>query len=835
MLCAVTALTLALPPLAHAQTAQTSRSSATPVVPMVQPSAGGIFGFAPAHVAAQQALETRFDAQIDPKDLDAWLKRYAAEPNHVGSPHDKLNAEYTLAQWKAWGWDARIESFDILYPTPLAESLELVSGGPAFKARLDEPPVAGDASSSHKKDQLPPYLAYQGDGDVTAEVVYVNQGMPEDYKLLERMGVEVKGKIVITRYGGGWRGLKPQLAQEHGAVGCLIYSDPADDGYATDDVYPKGGQRPKDGVQRGSVQKMMIYPGDPLTPGVGATKDAKRLTRETAPTILKIPALPISYADAEPFLKALDGAVVPRAWRGALPITYHTGPGPVRARLMVKSDWSLKTIYDVVGVMKGSELPDEWVLRGNHRDGWVNGASDPLSGHGGMMAEAQAIGRLAKAGFRPKRTLVYLSWDAEEPGLIGSTEWAELHADELQKKAVAYLNSDNIDRGYFHAGGSQALQHMVNEVMRDVTDPEKGVSLSTRLRARYRVTGYEDSAERAKKLAKIAAGASDLPIEALGSGSDYSAFLQHLGIATLDLGFGGEGVDGGVYHSAYDTYEHYVRFGDPSFRYGAALAKTVGRMVLRISEADAPPMRFADTAATVAEYVEEVKKLSGGQRDKADTLNGLLDANAFALASDPTKVLNPPAREPAKPVLDFGPLEQAAARLKASAGSYDARFATAGTVATPATRAGLGKAMIGMEQAFLGADGLPDRPWFRHLIYAPGTLTGYGAKTLPGVREAIEAGRYDIASAYVAKTATAIERYARALDAAADLMTTPAPRAQGRGAAAPVMQSGAAQVGQSQSAPALRGPIAQQHFTWIGKPKVVIDPPPSKDASTDSR
>ena len=810
LLCAATALSLLISPLAQAQTlaGQGAPTSTT-----------SIFGFAPAHVAAQTALEARFDAQIDPRDLDAWMKRYAAEPNHVGSPHDKLNAEYTLAQWTAWGWDARIETFDILYPTPLAESLELVSGGPAFKARLDEPPVPGDASSARKKDQLPPYLAYQGDGDVTAEVVYVNQGMPEDYKLLERMGVEVKGKIVIARYGGGWRGLKPQLAQEHGAVGCLIYSDPADDGYATDDVYPKGGQRPKDGVQRGSVQKMMIYPGDPLTPGVGATKDAKRLTRETAPTILKIPALPISYADAEPFLKALDGAVVPRGWRGALPITYHTGPGPGRAHLLVKSDWSLKTIYDVVGVMKGAELPDEWVLRGNHRDGWVYGASDPLSGHGGMMAEAQAIGRLAKAGFRPKRTLVYLSWDAEEPGLIGSTEWAEQHADELQKKAVAYLNSDNIDRGYFHAGGSQALQHMVNEVMGAVADPEKGVSLSARLRARYRLTGYEDAAERAKRLAKIAAGDTDLPIEALGSGSDYSAFLQHLGIATLDLGFGGEGVDGGVYHSAYDTYEHYSRFGDPGFRYGAALAKAVGRMVLRLSEADGPPMRFSDTAATVADYLDELKKLSSSQRDKAETLNRLIDAGAFSLAGDPTKVLHPPSREPSTPILDFGLLDQAVAKLKGSAASYDARFAAAGAVAPPRTRAALDHAMIGMEQAFLGAGGLPDRPWFRHLIYAPGTLTGYGAKTLPGVREAMEAGDYAIAAAYVAKTATAIERYATLLDAAADLLTTPATRAEFKAAAPQVAETSRAAVGQRHGV-----------FTWIGKPKVVFDPPTPRDA-----
>ena len=441
----------------------------------------------------------------------------------------------------------------------------------------------------------------------------------------------------------------------------------------------------------------------------------------------------------------------------------------------MKSDWSLKTIYDVVGVMKGSaELPDEWVLRGNHRDGWVNGASDPLSGHGGDDgggAGHRAASRRRASG--PRSTLVYLSWDAEEPGLIGSTEWAETHADELQKKALVYINSDNIDRGYFHAGGSQALQHMLGEVADSVMDPEKGVSLTERQRARYRVSGYEDSNDRAKRLAKIAAGPSDLPIEALGSGSDYSSFLQHLGVATIDVGFGGEGVDGGVYHSAYDTWEHYSRFGDPGFKYGAALSKVVGHTVLRLSEADAPPMRFSDTAATIAEYVDELKKLNAGQKEKADTLNRLVTSRAFALASDPTKVSTPPSQEPTPATVDFGLLDQAVAKLKAAASSYDARSAAAGPTASPALRVALDKTAIGMEQHFLGAEGLPDRPWFKHLIYAPGLLTGYGAKTLPGVREAIEGGRYDTAAIYVVRTAEAIGRYADALTAAADSITYP--------------------------------------------------------------
>jgi N-acetylated-alpha-linked acidic dipeptidase len=737
---------------------------------------GSVFGFSPARAADELSTEARFDSLISTADLDAWMKRYAAYPNQVGSPHDKENAEFTLAQFKAWGWDAKIETFEILYPTPITVGLELVGGAAPFKAKLHEPPVAGDSTETRYAGALPPYLAYQGDGDVTAEVVYVNQGMPDDYKALARIGVDVRGKIVIARYGGGWRGLKPQLAQEHGAVGCLIYSDPADDGYATDDVYPKGGQRPADGVQRGSVQKMMLYPGDPTTPGVGSVPGVKgRLTREQATTILKIPALPISYADAKPFLEALDGQVVPRNWRGALPITYHTGPGPVRAHLVVKSDWGFKIIYDVVATMKGSDEPDTWVMRGNHRDGWVYGASDPLSGHGAMLAEAKAIGALAKTGWKPKRTLVYLSWDAEEPGLIGSTEWAETHADDIQKKALAYVNTDNSDRGFFHAGGSQALQHMLGEVTTAVQDPERQVSVAQRLRARYRVSGLEEPNERAKRLAKTAAADKDLPIEALGSGSDYSAFLQHLGVATLDLGFGGEGVDGGVYHSAYDTYEHYVRFGDPGFRYSAALAQVTGRTVMRLAQADAAPMRFADTATTVAEYVEELKKLNTSQREKAEESNALLDSGAFTLAADPTKPTSPPPRETAPPKLDFAPLDQAVAKLKASAASYDARFAAAGVAAPAAARAALDRRLAAQEQAFLGAEGLPERPWFRHLIYAPGSLTGYGAKTLPGVREAMEAGRYDTAAVYVAKTAAAIERYASALDAAADSLTHPTP------------------------------------------------------------
>ena len=669
--------------------------------------------------------------------------------------------------FKSWGWDARIETFEILYPTPVSESLELL--GPSRRT----PPSCTSRRSPPTRPlsepgQLPPYVAYQGDGDVTGELVYVNYGMPDDYKALARQGIDVRGKIAIARYGGGWRGLKPKLAQEHGAIGCLIYSDPADDGYATADVYPKGPQRPADGVQRGSVQDMTTYPGDPLTPGVGATKDAKRLTRETAKTILKIPTLPISYGDALPLLSALGGDVVPPKWRGGLPITYHPGPGPAKVRLQVKSEWSLKTIYDVIAVMKGSEQPDQWIVRGNHHDGWVFGASDPLSGQVALMAEAKALGVLAKQGWKPKRTLVYASWDAEEPGLVGSTEWAETHADELQQKAVAYINSDNIDRGFLFVGGSGALQRFAGEVAGEVSDPQTRVSLRDRQQARIRTEAAAGN-DRMKTLAKAIGANGETPLEALGSGSDYSSFLQHLGIATLDVGFGGEGEDGGVYHSAYDSYVHYAKFGDPGEAYGAALAKVIGRMTLRLADSDVAPMRFAATADHVAGWVGEVKKLAGDLREKNGESNRLLDSGAWKLAADPLTSEQPPVQEPVPPTFDFAPLDRAAARLKASAAAYDR--AVAGATALPAARlASLNARLAKQEQAFLDPGGLPGRPWFRNMAYAPGVFTGYGAKTLPGVREAIEDGRYDDATRYIAVTAKAIDAYAASLDQAAALL-----------------------------------------------------------------
>jgi N-acetylated-alpha-linked acidic dipeptidase len=735
-----------------------------------------VFGVGPIHAQTAQPspaeVERRFDASLNAAEMASWMKTMAAEPNHVGSPHDKANAEMVLAQFREWGWDAHIETFEVLYPTPTSEALELLGPEP-FKATLTEPPVPGDETSTRAKDGLPAYVAYQGDGDVTAPLVYVNYGMREDYLQLERLGVSVKGKIVIARYGEGWRGLKPKLAQEHGAVGCIIFSDPRDDGYAAADAYPKGPARPAQGVQRGSVADMTLYPGDPLTPGIGATANAPRLAIADAPAILKIPTLPISYADAQHFLAALDGRVVPSNWRGALPITYHVGgTDQARVHMAVKSDWPLKTIYNVVATMKGSAYPDQWIMRGNHHDGWVFGAADPMSGHIAMMGEAKAIGALAKTGWRPKRTLVYLSWDAEEPMLLGSTEWAETHAAELKEKALVYVNSDGSGRGFLGVQGSHSLQHLVNRVAADVTDPETGVSVAARARARMLVAGAAPGAsEDAKENAKMAADAAhDLPIGALGSGSDYSSFLQHLGIAALNVGFGGEGQVGGVYHSAYDTYEYYSRFGDPGFAYAPVLAKTVGRLVLRMADADVPLARYGDFAETVSRYLDQVKKLADTKREAAETQAKLLAADAYRLTDDPTKTSGPPTALKSVPHFNMAPLENAIDHLKRSAKAYDTALAAKGAAQTDAIKTKLIELARQAEQSLAVDVGLPGRDWYKHLIYAPGRYTGYGPKTLPGVREAIEEERWADVDRYALLTGAALDAYADRLEEGLRLM-----------------------------------------------------------------
>jgi len=715
--------------------------------------------------ATPKAIEAALDAGISAADQDAWLKQMTSDPNHVGSPHDKANAEFMLAKFREWGWDARIEQFDVLYPTPIATTVEMVApehivlGG-------QEPAIPEDPTSANTKGALPPYVAFQGDGDVTGDLVYVNYGMRDDYAALARRGIDVKGKIVIARYGSGWRGLKPKLAQDHGAIGCIIYSDPADDGYAQGDVYPRGGTRPPFGVQRGSVADMPLYPGDPLTPGIGAVPGAKRLAREDAPTILKIPVLPMSYADATKLLQRLGGPVLAGNQRGALPITYHTGgDGGVKVHLAVKSDWSIKPIYDVIATLKGAKYPDEWVVRGNHHDGWVFGAQDPLSGNVALMSEAKALGVLYNQGWRPARTIVYASWDAEEPMLLGSTEWVEQHATELKAHAVAYINTDGNGRGTLKAEGSHEYQQMVNAVARDVTDPETGASVADRARAVIRAGAFDRKGGDEVVIAAAESGA-DLPLGPLGSGSDYSAFLQHLGIPSLNLSFGGEDESTGVYHSIYDSYHHYTTFDDPGLKYGAALSKTVGRVVLRIANADTPPARYSDFAETVARYLGEVKRLAESRRAEDAKRDKLIADGVFRLASDPLKPVAAPAIPAPTPFIELSALENAVAKLKTAAAAFDAAYAKSGATLTAAKRQALNAQLQSIGQLLTDERGLPGRSWYKNLVYAPGRFTGYGAKTLPGVREAIEERRFADANAYAGYTAKALEAYAARLDAA---------------------------------------------------------------------
>ncbi len=723
-----------------------------------------LLGFAKEQSASERELEARFDSALNRGELSSWMRRLSARPHPLGSPYDRDNAEFLRGLFTSWGFKTTLEEFDVLFPTPKSQSLELVSPD-HYLATLTEPPLSEDSTSGDTAEQLPLYNAYSIDGDVTADLVYVNYGVPEDYDVLDRRGIDVKGKIVISRYGGAWRGIKPKVAAEHGAIGCIIYSDPRDDGYFRGDVYPKGAFRNDHGGQRGSVADMPLYPGDPLTPFVGATKGAKRLQLKDAATITKIPVLPISYADALPLLRAMTGPVAPEAWRGALPITYHLGPGPAKVRLRVAFNWRTVPAYDVVARLEGNERPDEWVIRGNHYDAWVNGAGDPISGLVALLAEARGVGALAAKGWRPRRSIVYAAWDGEEPGLIGSTEWTETHADELTRCAVAYVNTDGNGRGFLSVGGSPSLQKFVNEVGRDVTDPETNISVEERARARLLADGSPEDRKTARQDA-------DLPIFPLGSGSDFTPFLQHLGIASLDLGYGGEG-DGGSYHSAYDSYDFYVRFGDPTFQYGVALAQTAGRIVLRLADADLLPFEFTEFSSALNRYAQEIMKLTDDMRTQTAETNRMLAERDDVKSADPTKRYVPPKPRDEVPYVDFAPLQNALALLDRRAHEYEQAAETLRVTRLPIARErALDEIFMKTERALTDRRGLPRRPWFVHELFAPGFYTGYGVKTFPGVREAIEQRTWKEAEEQIRISAEAVERCADQIDAATALVAS---------------------------------------------------------------
>ena len=723
-----------------------------------------LYGYSAESSQAERQWEEKLRAIPSPENLRAYMKLLSAHPHHVGSPYDKQNADWILGKFKEFGLDANIEQFDVLFPTPKERAVELVEGGPKFVAKLQEPAVAVDPTSGQQSEQLPTYNAYSIDGDVTAELVYVNYGVPEDYEQLERMGVSVKGKIVMARYFHSWRGIKPKVAAEHGAVGCLIYSDPHEDGFVQGGTFPAGPYRPLDGVQRGSVADMPLYPGDPLTPGVGATKGAKRLKVEEAPTITKIPVLPISYGDAQPLLAALGGRVAPESWRGGLGITYHLGPGPAKVHLKVKSNWEIKPIYDVIGKIPGSVYPDEWVIRGNHHDGWVNGAEDPIAGQIAILEEARALGELLKAGWKPKRTIIYCAWDGEEPGLLGSTEWAEQHYDELRAHAVAYVNSDSNGRGYFEVEGSHTLEKFSNDVARDVTDPE--TKLSVWKRDQLHEIAEAKTAEKREEIRKRA----DLRIPALGSGSDYTAFLQHDGVASLNFGFGGED-QGGIYHSIYDDFYWFSHFSDTEFVYGRALAQAGGTAMMRLADADLLPFEFGDFADTVQMYLKELKALAQKSQDDIRERNREIEEGVFQASNDPSRPLVPPSLETVPPHLNFAPMENAVDTLNRSAAEYRnaVEQINAKGSATPsaASLAEVNKLLIESERRLTNAEGLPNRSWFKHQLYAPGFYTGYEVKTVPAVREAIELKHWKQADEAIVVVARVLESEAALISSAA--------------------------------------------------------------------
>ncbi len=725
---------------AHGALAQTAENSAA------------LFGFASDGAARQHQLEAAYDSHLSAEDLERWMRELAAQPHHLGSEHDERNVQTLRRLFDEWGYETEVPSYEVLQPVPTMRSLTMTEPF-EYAASLDEPPAPGDESSA-APGILPPYNAFSPDGDVSGELVYANYGTLEDFETLRRHGIDPAGKIVIVRYGKVFRGVKPKLAAEHGAIGCIIYSDPADDGYYRGETYPDGPFKSGRGVQRGSIMDLPLHAGDLLTPGWAATASTHRLARDEAPAMAKIPTLPIGHADAQPLLDALEGPVAPEDWRGALPITYRMGPGPANVRLAVEFDWRTATASNVIARMEGAVWPDQWVLRGNHHDAWNHGARDPISGLVALLAEAKAIARLPEP---PARTVVFAAWGAEEVGLMGSTEWVEEHREELSRKAVLYNNTDANGRGFARVGGSHALTRFWGEVLRDVTDPQTGLTLAERNRARIRATGDAG--------ARRALAERGLSIGALGSGSDYSAFLQHIGISVANVAMSGES-SAGTYHTRYDTIEHYERFGDPGHVYGVVLAQMNGRATLRMANAPLLPFDFRDLVDTVRRYATEIEELAASQRKETARVNGLVRSGEFAAALDPAKALQPPPLREAVPHFNFAPIRNALARLDA---------ALEGKAPSPtmdqAVLAEVNELLYTGERAFIHEQGLPGRPWFRHQLYAPGAYTGYGAKTLPWIREAIEQRRYEEVAPGVAAVAAALNRLAEKMERVANLAT----------------------------------------------------------------
>ena len=654
-----------------------------------------LVGFSETRVAHQSAVEQYIRGRASADRIADDHEALTKEPHHAATEANDRAGRYIAERLEDMGFDSvRSFVYDVPLPRPLERSVALLE-----PARIDfdltEPPLEGDPDTG-MDGVLPPFNAYAADGEAVGDVVYVNYGTAEDYSVLDSLGVSVEGRIILARYGRGWRGIKPRLAAERGAVGALLYSDPQDDGFTRGEVMPEGPWRPPFGVQRGSVLDIPLYPGDPQTPGRPSTEGVDRIPLEEAPSLIRIPVQPLGYRDAESILAALSGAVAPADWQGGLDLEYRVGPGPARVEMRLRFDWSTRRITNVIGYLTGTVEPGRVVMVGGHRDAWTFGGRDPMSGAASLLETARLLSDAARRGHRPRRTIAIASWDGEEYGLLGSTEYGEQFADELSSNLVAYVNRESYTAGDFGAAGSHALGTVMNSVARRVDSPTGTGTVWDGWRA---VDGDPSAREEA-----------DVPLDALGSGSDYTVFLDHLGVPSLNLGFSS---DNGIYHSRYDTRDFFVRFGDPGFHHGARLAEIVGLLLARLANADILPLDYAGTARAVSGYLEELEVLARSE--------GIaLDVSA--------------ARDEART------LGYSAANLVTEMDRMFAGFTPEELAAFRAVFAEINTQLISVERAFLHPEGLPGRPWYRHQLYAPGYQTGYGAKTLPGVREALEAG-----------------------------------------------------------------------------------------------
>ncbi len=686
-----------------------------------------IFGFRDS--SAEGAIESRFLTVPDPKLAEEHLHTLTQAPHMAGTPEDKATAYYVADKFREAGLETEIVEYKVWFNEPKEISVDITAPAGVKMHGPTREHVDGDPYDDDPRVVLP-FSAMSPSGDVEADVVYANYGTPEDFEKLEKLKIDVRGKIVLMRYGQNFRGVKLFIAQQHGAGGVILYSDPFDDGWRRGDKYPDGPWRPDTGVQRGSVGYMFEFPGDPTTPGfpsLPSLAESKRIPPEKSAQMPRIPVTPLSYHDAAPILQHLDGPDSPREWQGSLPFTYHVGPGPVRVRMHLKQDYQYRIIWDVIGRARGSEWPDEWVIAGNHRDAWVYGAVDPNSGTAAMLEAVHGVGELLKSGWRPKRTMIFASWDGEEEGLMGSTEWAEQHESDLEK-ASAYFNMDVAVSGpRFGASAVPSLKQFVRDVTKVVASPKGGTVYEEWRRldqpgAPLTLSPAEASADSRRQPAAPTQG--ELPVGDLGSGSDYSAFQQHLGVPSADIGSSGAY---GVYHSVFDNFAWFKKFADPDFLYEQEMARVFGLEVLRMADADVLPYDYEEYGKEIVAYVEMARKKAENKLGKSAPNMSALIAAAQRFQQAGAKILSQQKNPPRNPE-------------------------------------GINQALRGAERALLLNQGLPHRPWFRHAIYAPGEYTGYAAVVIPGVNEALDKGDVEAARQQIALLTAALQDAASELE-----------------------------------------------------------------------